>query len=426
VKQQVIVAAFISLLLLRPVAGLAETADAGFEAPPIMTATELAPPGLMQSYSHTLTEAVRIEGDGYRAVFDIQSAHGKFLAPGRELLSLRVAELPAIEALSRINKGEAFTEALAKAAKAPLDFVGNLLSSPGATLGNVVGGVGQLVEKTGKVVSSGVIAVSDSVGDLTNTSQQPGEASDETPPPAFINDVFGYNKARRQWAKTLNVDPYTSNPVLRQLLDDAAAATFAGSFAVDSTLGVVAAPVKFVVGFDTDSRDAVWDMSPDDIQSRLEGRLATMGIEGRPARDFFRNRWFTPTLQSGLVAALEKLAEVKGRAAVIDLAAKVRGEARIRSLIAALNLLADYHRQIAPVDTLQAGGAFVMATRKDGEQVAALDADYLFWDATAAELARRPKPAASRGTLLIAGKASARARLEMERAGWVLMESGFR
>jgi PAS domain-containing protein len=422
VKGRIGVAAVFALWLPCLQGAQAQTADGSFEARPALTAAELVPAGLLQSPSHTLAEPVRIEG--YHAVFDLQSAHGSFRATGRELLALRVAEFPAIEALGRINKGDAFTEALAKAAKAPLDFVGKLISDPGATLGGVATGIGQLVEKAGNVVRSGVDSVADGVSDIVTAKATDVEAGDEHEPPSFISDPFGYNKARRLWARTLNVDPYTSNPVLRQLLDDAASATFAGSFAVDTTLGVVAAPVKFVVGFDTDSRDAVWDLSPGDIESRLEARLAGMGIEGRPVRDFFRNRWFTPTLQTGLVGALEKLTDVKGRAAVVDLAARAQGEARVRSLIESVNLLADHHRQVSPLDELRSSAPLFVATRKDGELVAAIGGDYLFWNAAMAELVARTELLAPRRTLLIPGRASARARQEIERAGWVLMESG--
>ena len=408
--------------MLLPVSGMAQAPQAGFETPPVLKAADLVPAQFILGPSHAIVDPVHIEG--YQARFDIQSAQGNFSAAGRELLSLRVAELPAIEALGRINKGAAFGEALAKAAKAPLDFVGKLITAPGAALEGVATGVGQLVGKAGSVVKSGVDSVADNVSDLVAAKDTSAATMDEPPPPAFISDPFGYNKARRQWAKSLNVDPYTSNPVLGRLLDDAASATFAGSFAVDTTLGLVAAPVKFVVGFDTESRDAVWDLSPGDIESRLETRLAVMGITGRPVRDFFRNRWFTPTLQTGLVGALEKLSNVAGRGALIDLAAKTQGEARVRGLIESVNLLADHHRRVAPLAELRLSSPLVVASRQDGGLVAALSVDYLFWNAAAAELLARPELKSARRVFMVSGRTSLRARQELERAGWELLEPG--
>lgn len=421
-RRQPVIAYVITGALLWPACALAQTPEPAFETVPLLTAADLVPAQFILGPSHALVDPVRI--DGYQARFDIQSAHGNFSVAGRELLALRVAELPAIEALGRINKGEAFGEALAKAAKAPLDFVGKLLTAPGATLESVASGVGQLVGKAGNVVKSGVDSVADGVSDMVSAKGTGAGASDEQPPPSFISDPFGYNKARRQWAKSLNVDPYSSNPVLSRLLDDAASASFAGSFAVDTTLGLVAAPVKFAVGFDAESRDAVWDLSPGDIELRLEARLAVMGISGRQVRDFFRNRWVTPTLQTGLVGALEKLSNVAGRATVIDLATRVQGEAQVRSLIESVNLLGEHHRRGVALAELRLSAPLVVAVRQDGGLAAAISVDYLFWNAAAAELLARPELQGARRTLLVSGRVSARTRQEMQRAGWEVIEAG--
>lgn len=420
-KRQAVFASVISIALLFQPDGRAQAQASGFEPQPSLSAADLVPASLIRSSRHTLNGSVRLEG--FRAVFDIDSAQGQFRAAGREQLLLRIAELPAIESLRQVNKSEAFTDALAKAAKAPLAFVGNVLSDPGTTLGNVASGLGQLVESAGSVVQSGLERVTDGASDMANATAKPVEADGEQQAPSFISDPFGYNKARRLWAKTLAVDPYTSNPVLRQLLDDAASATFAGSFAVDATLGIVAAPVKFVVGMDVQSQDMVWDLSPSDIQVQVESKLKSMGIEGRPVRDFFRNPWITPTLQTGLANALERLTSVTGRAGAIELASKMQSEARLRNLIETLNLLADHHRTTAPLAELRLGSGLTAAIRGDGQLVAAMSADYFFWNAAAAEFANRADLTASRRTLLLSGKASARSRQELERSGWVLAES---
>jgi hypothetical protein len=419
VKRQVFVASAVSLALLCQANSWAQTREGSFEAPPTLSVAELLP--AIQRDGHPLISPVGMEG--YRAIFEIGSPQGSFRAAGTELLSLRIAELPAIENLRRINKSEAFADALGKAAKAPLAFVGNAFSDPGAALRSVASGVGQLVETAGSAVNSGVERVTDGISDMTGDTAKPLDASSEPAAPSFISDPFGYNKARRLWAKTLAVDPYTSNPQLRQLLDDAASASFAGSFAIDATLGIVAAPVKLVVGFDAQSQDMVWDLSPGDIQSQLTIKLGNMGIEGRPVRDFFRNPGLTPSLQTGLVSALEKLNNVAGRGAAIDLASRMQGEANLRGFIEALNLLADHHLNTAPLADLRPSTAMLVTTRKDGELLVAVSADYFFWDAAAAALANRADLAAPRRTILVSGRASARARQELERAGWAVSDA---
>jgi hypothetical protein len=421
VKRQTTQLALAVLLALGHSLGHAQTAAGDFEDAPALSAAELLPANLVKSERHTLVEPVRIEG--FRAMFDLKTGHGEFRVPGRELAYLRIAELPAIEALNRIEHSQVFTDSLAKAAKAPLDFIANAISAPDATVGNVGAGAGTLLERLGITIRTTLDRVSDGVSDIATARETTVETSEESKPPSFTSDPFGYSKARRSWAKTVGVDPYSSNPVLQRLLDDAATASFAGSFAVDTALGLVAAPVKFAVGFDTDSRDAVWDLSPEDIQARLEKRLAAMGIEGRVVRDLFRNPWLTPTLQTALVAALEKLEGATGRADAVDLATRLPGEARLRGLIETLNLLAGHHQSAEPIGNLRFQNSVAIGNLADGKLVAAISADYLSWNAAAAELAGRLDLLAPQRTLLISGKASARARQEFERAGWALTES---
>lgn len=421
-KRNIAKVALAVLLALGQTVAHAQPAAGDFEPPPALGAAELLPADLIKSERHTLVEPVPI--DGFRATFDLKTGHGEFRVPGRELAYLRIAELPAIEQLTRIEHGQAFADSLARAAKAPLDFIANAVTAPDATVGNVGAGAGTLLERLGITIRTTLDRVSDDVSDIASAKEKTVEAADESSrPPSFTSDPFGYSKARRSWAKTVGVDPYSSNPVLQRLLDDAATASFAGSFAVDTALGLVAAPVKFAVGFDTDSRDAVWDLSPEDIQVRLEKRLAAMGIEGRVVRDLFRNPWLTPTLQTALVGALEKLEGTTGRADGVDLATRLPSEARLRGLIETLNLLAGHHQSAEPIRNLRFQNSVAIGQIADGKLVAAISADYLSWNAAAAELASRPDLQAAQRTLLISGKASARARQEFERAGWALTES---
>ena len=104
------------------------------------------------------------------------------------------------------------------------------------------------------------------------------------------NDPLGYNSARREWAKQLKIDPYTS----------------------------------------------------------IEARLKAMGIEGRPVREFFRNRYFTPTLQTALVAVLEALGSVAGRADVLAYATNAVSEVQARFAINSMLMPAQYNRLAAP------------------------------------------------------------------------------
>ncbi len=87
--------------------------------------------------------------------------------------------------------------------------------------------------------------------------------------------------------------------MLKPLLDKAAAASFAGSFAVDTALGAVSMPVNMVVEFDTSVRDEVWNKPAIDLAQQNESKLLAMGVDGRTVRDFLRNTWFTAVTADG-------------------------------------------------------------------------------------------------------------------------------
>jgi hypothetical protein len=244
-------------------------------------------------------------------------------------------------------------------------------------------------------------------------------------PSAFTGDPFGYNKARRDWARQLNIDPYTSNPVLRPLLDNASAASFAGSFAINTAISAVSMGANLVVGFDTDVRDAVWNQPPVDLARQNEARLLAMGVEGRTTRDFLRNRWFTPSLQTALVVALSKLGNVSGAQSLIQVASQVQGETRVRFLVESVRMLGEFQKKEAGLAKLRMSGMVPIGIASDGTLVAAAAVDYVYWDRTAAEFAQRKELKAKRRTLLVAGTVSDRAKQEFDKMGFSL-RSGLR
>jgi hypothetical protein len=239
-------------------------------------------------------------------------------------------------------------------------------------------------------------------------------------PSAFTGDPFGYNKARRDWARQLNIDPYTSNPVLRPLLDNASAASFAGSFAINTAISAVSMGANLVVGFDTDVRDAVWNQPAVDLARQNESRLLAMGVSGRITRDFLRNRWFTPSLQTALVIALGKMNGIAGVESVIRVASQVQGETRVRFLVESVRMLGQYHGKDGALAKLRMSGMVPVGVTGDGAFVIAAAVDYVYWDKTSAEFVQRQELKGKRRTLLVAGAASERAKQELAKSGWAL------
>jgi hypothetical protein len=208
--------------------------------------------------------------------------------------------------------------------------------------------------------------------------------------------------------------------VLRPLLDNAAAASFAGSFAINTAIGAVSMGANLVVAFDADVRDAVWNQAPVDLARQNEARLLAMGVRGRTTRDFLRNRWFTPSLQTALVIALSKLGNISGVESVIHVASHLQGETHVRFLVESVRMLGEFQKKETGLVKLKMSGMVPIGFTSDGTLVAAAAIDYAYWDGTAGEFAQRKELRAKRKTLLVAGVASDRATQEFEKAGWTL------
>ena len=142
-----------------------------------------------------------------------------------------------------------------------------------------------------------------------------------------------------------------------------------------------------------------------------------MGVSGRITRDFLRNTWFTPSLQTALVSALSRLGNVRGVESVIQVASQTQGETRVRFLLESVQMLGRYHEGDGRLTRVTMSNLIPVGVASDGTLVAAVAIDYAYWDKTAAEFAHRKEIAAKRRVLLIAGNASNRAKQEFARAG---------
>lgn len=409
--------AVVGTLSLAPATASGAQNAGNFEAAPSLPAAQVAPAPLVKGANYDVTDPVQIERFLVHA--ELHSPYGTFRVSGVDMLAQRVRELRAIEELKKVESSSAFGEALAKSATAPVKLVGSLVTDPGTTVENVASGVGTVLGRIGYSVKSGVENASDAMSKPSSQKQPTQASAAEGEPPAFTDDPLGYNRARREWAKKLDVDPYTSNPVLRPLLDDAARATFAGNFAVGMAVGAVAAPLQYATDFETTVKDSVWDQPPGDLAQRNEEMLKRIGVPADVGRAFLRNRWFTPTLQTALVAALDKLNGVTGRDALIRTAASVAGEVPARFLVRCVALLAIQHRE-TPLAHLRMRGIVPIGEAKDRSRVVAAAVDYLYWSEEAAAFAKASDVAGAHRLLLVQGQASTRAAEEFRRAGWTL------
>ena len=385
-----------------------------FEDFPTLDAAQFAPPDLLSGPHFKVAPQVTI--DGYMAKFEMETDYGPLTARGTEMLRVRVREMPAIAELSDVSQTKAFTDAAAKSAMVPVDFAKNLATDPKQTMNSVANGVGALFASAGRAVKQGSEYVSDKATDsgTKSTSESSGGS--------FNDDPIGYNKAKREWAKKLGVDPYSTNPVLEQKLSAAAQASFAGGFAVGLAVGAVIGPAQYAVSLDESTRDAVWDKSPGELEAINEAKLQEMGISGRPVRDFLRTPSFTPTLSTALVSALKSLPNVRGGASIVVMASQAQSEVQARFMVHALQLLALYEKRGTRIAEIRVSGRVPVGVTGAGFVVVPAAIDYVPWTEQVAGFANRKELAGKGHLLLLTGTLSPEAKKEFATRGWKVEE----
>jgi hypothetical protein len=433
----------VGLAWLLGLAGLlavpAAAAGPGYEPLPVLAARDLAPGVPLRGPRYTVEDAVTT--DGFLARFTIRSDFGTFEARGPGMLERRLGEIAALEALEGIQTEEAVVQGARDGGQALGRDLGTLATRPVETVKAIPTGVARFFERTADATRRGVQQLGDAraarqgapapAGPGARLPGAPEGAPPGGPDPGLARaaaraagrttlDLLGYDEVRRGLAKRLGVDPYTTNPVLRQRLDDVAWAAFAGHLGVDLVRSVV--PLARVLSATVVLTEWVWDTPPAELRLALGRALLALGAPQADADRFLRHGAYTLTLQAALVRALERMPAVPGRAGVLPLAVTVVSEEQARFVVGAAELLARYHETVEPVVRVEVRGTLLGRTR-DGVVLPA-PVDYLSWTESLERLAGGgPRPAPRRRTLWLTGQVSPRAREELARLGWTVRES---
>ncbi|HYS93665.1 MAG TPA: hypothetical protein VEL48_09555, partial [Candidatus Acidoferrales bacterium] len=196
-------------------------APAGYEAEPVLNAKDLAVPELLSGPHFTVDPKVPVKG--FLARFTIRSPYGTFEAHGVHMLAIRVNEVEAIGKLDDLSKTKEFAEAAGRAIARPVTSTVNMLVHPVDTITGFPDGVARLFGRiklgTEKVYQA-----------ATTPDQSGGERAAEASKRVGMVTLtaLGWEKERRDLAKSLGVDPYTTNPVLSEKLTSAAWVAFSG------------------------------------------------------------------------------------------------------------------------------------------------------------------------------------------------------
>jgi hypothetical protein len=400
-------------LLVTPHLAYAGTTNE-FEQPPVLNAKALVAPRLLRGKGFQVDE--KVPTDGAMGIFTIRASAdvfrenaGTYQVRGRELLELRLAEVPAIVKLQEVSKTGTFVKAMAASGARPLEAGWNIVTNPADTVAGLPSGVGRFFDR----VETGAGNLWDSPASDKGGLERTGE---------ITRDALGYEQERRKLAHQLGVDPYTSNPILARKLDEVAWVSFAGRLTVSTAISVAVPGSMIITGVRT-MDDLVWDTPRGDLVVRVETKLEELKVPRDQITCVSHNPAVPLSLQVSVVENLSRLSGVTGRGDAVRLLCAAVTESQARFLATAVRMLADYHEKKKPITAMAAHGPLI-ARDRDGALVLPAPVDYLSWTKRIAAFATNPDFLATpQRTLWLAGKLSARARTELAANGWTVQEA---
>lgn len=421
-------------------------ASCGDENEPFLAAATLVQPALLSGPDFKVVPEVQVRG--YMANFLIDTPYGPLHADSVELLAVRVGEMPALAALDKAGKSDAFAHALAERGTKTGSAIVNVVSHPIATITGLPAGVVRYFKTKLDTWGHRAQSLADQTARHTENSGDPFRAPagpmtanrdvakdadplhDEKKNRAWYARVgsetgretrryLKYAEQRRSMAKRLGIDPETTNPLINERLDALAWAAVGGNFSAGEALGAVTGTAATVIADSGRLNQYVLQRTPEQVRDALERRLLKLCSDDDAIRSFLRRGAFTNTLRAALVESLEELRPADGCNALLELAATTRSEVEARYLVDALKLIRQ-HVPSPPAGNLMVDGAAIAWHSRDGRVVLPLPVDLLSWSHDIGDFLDQPAFAVADKTVLIAGDATQLAQQGLTKRGWSL------
>ena len=368
--------------------------------------------------------AAMIQGEHYRLAptvrtfnflndYVVASDYGPFEAESDAMLRRLIREIHAISVLQGITLTDAYATALAQAALSPVRGVQQLVANPVATVKAVPNALFDVFERVGQGIE-------------TTVNGQTTKYEDSALAQALQMSAY-----KRDYAKKLGVDPYSSNPVLQKDLDAVAWAAAAGNLTISAATMVSGSAAVAALSYARNIDQAVSIVAaepPSELMIRNRAALDRMGIDRRLKEKFLGQQQYSPRAKTLLITALASMDHTAGRESVLQVALEAPDETMAIFYQQLAEMLDGYDERVAPIVKLVRYNRLVVAYEKSGKAVILAPIDWLIWNERAASAATRIsqawklKPGSDVLELWITGKASSRFAKEAEALGIRLRE----
>ncbi|MGB0134123.1 hypothetical protein, partial [Dokdonella sp.] len=314
---------FAAWLLLALTSGSQQVRAISYEPEPVLGVTEFVQPALMSGPGYTLDPHVEIRG--YMAHFILDTPQGPVRAESVEILADRVAEMPALEALDAMTHSQAFLAAATDSVSRTGNGLSQVLMHPIATLAGIPSGIARyfgrradklgrqaqsLSDRTAKELGHAGDPYSRADGPMTETRDITQTEARRLQTDTGGNWVQGagnelarelkrqikYSQIQRELAERLGIDPYTSNPQLRDRLEQLAWAGSGGRYAAGAALASIGGVGGIILDKGSQLNELVWKLDGPELREFNAERLEQHCRDSFLMRQFLRRGVFTPTL----------------------------------------------------------------------------------------------------------------------------------
>lgn len=304
-----------------------------------------------------------VPSDGFLRIFTINTSHGRYQVSGIGLTKQRLQELEALHRLTRMSESDVFTKSVGQAAMAPVRFGVDLVKDPEATLNRTFSGIGNMFDRIGAGVENKKSSRDSTAGSL-----------------------LGIDKARRQLAVELGIDPYTDLPPLKQRLEDIARASALGGLSVSVALAAVPGAGGMVVssaGTASSINGTLREKTSAQIVQQVKATLHRLKVPVATSARLVENKLYTPTDLLIMSSALARL-----KAGGTELFVRRAAQANTRDVAyfqrQRAELLAAKSDELGGIVEFVPVGDFPLNRTRDGTIVALFPLDDITWTETSA------------------------------------------
>ena len=331
----------------------------GFDSPEVRATTDVVPPPLLRGPHPQLGPTSSTFA--FMNPYSVTSDYGPFTAPSDARLRRLIREIAAIAELQKIHQSDAFAKATVEAGKGVVQGAQHLIEDPVATIG---------------AVPEAVFSV---FGRVSEATKRGGRSKYEH---GVAQNLLAVSSFKRDYAKKFDVDVYSTNEVLQKELNGVAWASAAGNLTLSAASMVTGAAVlQAASGLRTleQAKDLVNALPAIELSKRNREALRQMRVPDPVADRFLQNRLLSPRHQTVTVEAMKALGGIPGRSAFIQYAARADSEDAALLFQQMAELLADYHRSVAPIQRLAIYQNVPVAYTAQASAVILLPIDRLLW-----------------------------------------------